>query len=1235
MDVPYDQLAQPTLGYAMFYFYGEGGGEPDFPEIKTYNVQDPEVESNPDPHAPQNPDPYTGIIRLTDGEFENPGTKITPETASSTIESGYLNTSRAVHIVKTYELLRLDGTTQHIGTFVQENCPDTILVQHEPEYKVVEYFSSQAYYPFVAKDESGNPFPLTEQTQWSDLRRMPATDELNTGYNQIPGYPVTEEELGKAQAGKAITDKLDLNMACTCLPEGETDPTKATHYKDNALYVRLQKKEVIPESHTYDYHKNPKVPGEPPAHDDPEHPWDPNNPYADYKVIKVYETELEDGTVITDVIHELLNAPPIYTIEDESRMPGAESPYHLVEWIVADGGDAFPVKGKDWDSTLSGTQEKAKGSAAATVNMLDARYPNNEVHRTLFVRLRSIYMEARYPGEINIEQSQISKAIHTNAKNITNANGVTRWGNYQFIQTIGDFENRWTHRKRGLQTLGHKFTRDHCCNPDHDDCPPDCSSCLGHQCPFYLPPTGTGDNRLTFVFAETSAPDSLELISSHDLLTTKVYGKPVYNVELPEDRLGVKAANNTQTFISDGTYTTSGTLTGTTSDTPNPEGSADYATILWRGFTELHDKPTLAAYKQTDITNRYGESHFTIPKTFLPVSNVSARQRSTEGRIEPLSFTFGVDTAASDLTATATCDPERIEDDDDHGGLKRNTQTAYATGGTMSEYQFDAQVGIQHYAGKPKALAAEPFGSEVSAKTMHVLPGSHGARYFMQGSQKVGFYPYIQMTFMTNELAKIIAEEKNMTSYAADSRYDTYVLSEHESVMLPNDTVEVYWENRKEKTSLLLTSQQWSLHRRATDPSLTDNDGEYWRGTNQVLPGGAIYLVSTPNNSLTTVHLNTFQTVVDGKTRGYLSRSLTGNEYTVEKVAQDHFEFINTAKTVLENTRLVQWVNKDVTDSTAWGHNWSEKSGTVRLRGGDESLSALGLSLKTQTEEKYWLDPVGTAIEYKDKNLMEKTLTQANNTDTATEGDLDIINIKQDTTVYKVFSDTSGNIYLASIHTLSNPTENNDLTLEGLKNLLNTHIDTMKDLNADTREDYGNVQISKILTREQAAKILGENDKTAAVNAFLSQSVALLNTQTHFITNNVLMLTRNAGTDPTADWVTDGKWYNEAFDGMYMVEMKVAMQVGLQLTNQRMSVLDPRLCPVNTGRGDIFTKAFLSQFCINDKSDWNEARSHGTGWIGTFRKGTPQQIEVVLPDFQGMYQSQKFYIPNATVQDLS
>lgn len=79
---------------------------------------------------------------------------------------------------------------------------------------------------------------------------------------------------------------------------------------------------------------------------------------------------------------------------------------------------------------------------------------------------------------------------------------------------------------------------------------------------------------------------------------------------------------------------------------------------------------------------------------------------------------------------------------------------------------------------------------------------------------------------MLNKLKDAEDEEANTDAagYVNDVRKDTYVLSEHESSVLPSDAVVVQWEKGGNDENLLLTSQQWSVHQKAV------SGGQVWNG---------------------------------------------------------------------------------------------------------------------------------------------------------------------------------------------------------------------------------------------------------------------------------------------------------------------------------------------------------------------------------------------------------------------
>lgn len=402
---------------------------------------------------------------------------------------------------------------------------------------------------------------------------------------------------------------------------------------------------------------------------------------------------------------------------------------------------------------------------------------------------------------------------------------------------------------------------------------------------------------------------------------------------------------------------------------------------------------------------------------------------------------------------------------------------------------------------------------------------------------------------------------------------DAYVLSEQLSQIMPNDFAEAAWYNSNESTSLNITSNQWSLHAKAV------NGTDGWQGKNQVLPGGAMYSLDT-GTAPSKVSIITWQTIVADPQRSALASAIGANDYTLASAEGAHTDYVNNAKTVLEGLRVVQWVNGDFKATNAWTNNGK----SVMVSGPNTSLTSLGLSVKSSYDAKYQVSPDGS-------NTSEKV----------NDGDLDIIaDNKSQNMYFKVFSDPAGDIYLAYT----------TVGVSALAGVSGTQI-------AST----SNVEVSKILTKDIPY------DK---VEIMLGNGYAYeIDKRTKLITNFVKSIERNTGKDNNASWVNDGKWYNEAWDGIILVRQANTLTVGFSKPGIRTAVSDPTLAPVNTGMGDLFTKAFLSQFRVASKSDASIAASKPDHYIGTF-KGT----DIFLKDMESMYQSKKFYLPNVNVQDL-
>lgn len=175
-------------------------------------------------------------------------------------------------------------------------------------------------------------------------------------------------------------------------------------------------------------------------------------------------------------------------------------------------------------------------------------------------------------------------------------------------------------------------------------------------------------------------------------------------------------------------------------------------------------------------------------------------------------------------------------------------------------------------------------------------------------------------------------------------------------------------------------------------------------------------------------------------------------------------------------------------------------------------------------------------------------------------------------------------------------------------------------------DTQGNIHMAEV--NSSGAKL---SDKVilnkAQDEAGLSDSLAvMINNRTYVVTKLCDAIERNTGNDPENTWVSDEKWYNEAFNGITVMVSKTKLKVGLYDPSVRTSVSDPKLIPKQTSKGTSFTTAFISQFKTSNKSN-NYTKENV---IGTF-KGK----EIQIKDLDRLFMSNEFYIPDMNVQDLS
>lgn len=1183
-------LTDKTKGYAIhaYYFDYESG----LPKTQTYDVT--EIDPNPDPHPAPNPDPVTGKIPLKETEPKVPGTKPTKENPTPNDE-GYLNTTRNIHIVKVYEKKKLDGNIEHVTTTYRENNPGNIDIVNEPKYKVVGYFTSPQFYDWLDGVQ-----PINEYTPWGafyyneDIPKHLEEDDRE-GFDFCPKYNwVMDESKFDAQTWSSLIDErsgsadpmmatgvargsVQIGVYYNPVEKGKEDLTDAEiaerypagcPYYDNTLYVRLLQVETPPSTHTWDDENYPE--GDPgPAPDpekDPENIKKENPELYNINIVKVYRTkDLNTGSYTHDGTYVRQENPKTIDIEDEPL-------YELTKWFISTDY-INPGFSTTWEQVESGARvTDESGTKPARVNV-------EEPNTTLYVLLEKSERVAPQIKVTNkISESQLTKSISTSYI-LDGAN----WGNYWY-QAYDE----------GAELI---HTGGACACSDDDDGHDHSHGSVSHM----TRADSGGDNK---VWSKWTGLHAIQSIETKSKAQTEVFNSLVLSGGKEGREINLDKYNGNPDVVDDEEHTWKLDKNYT------EETGISYFTTIWRG--PYDPNVTLAKYKEDTIKKTMNASTWSNLSTLFPSGNQPKGERMKDRNkvYKNVLLTLGISekddtliSACNDIAHSCCCCTISPTSD------TVNLVFTDSDGGDGTRIDFKGDFFILAYAGKSKPTASvtvtnmSGFAMAINGKTTKIT--SHFAKL---GRSNFSFYPYIRMSYMetTDGFGKTGWTEPEYKTLrfnlgSADQKdylkqRTTFVLSDKKSTIIPTNAVDVGWFNETQSTNgygLQMTSAQWSVHARATS-------GTDWRQKNQVLPGGALYMLNTKGTE-TTVKAVTYSTLIENDSRKWITLS-DNNEYTVESVVTENSNFIKEFKDCLEYLKIVQWVNKDWSVETPW----STRTGAVKVEKGGESLSELGLNTKANTDAKYLLF-AGTA----------------NNEKGASEGDIDIQKQSYLTTVYKGFTDTEGNVYIAQAQMKLNNTE---LTNEQLKTL----VSVLKDTNgtnkvAGTAADV-TTKITKIGTKNTNTSQIIDSLKNNAQYNYLY----MLDLKTGFITNLLTAVNRNQGDDELNAWVEDEKWYNEAFDGMYLVQQDITYQVGLLYPSKRTSVLDPNLCPAKSSTGDTLTTAFISQFRLNDKSYSEYAKNKDAGFVGTF-----YGIPVIMPDMENMYYTRQFYIPNANVQDLT
>lgn len=414
---------------------------------------------------------------------------------------------------------------------------------------------------------------------------------------------------------------------------------------------------------------------------------------------------------------------------------------------------------------------------------------------------------------------------------------------------------------------------------------------------------------------------------------------------------------------------------------------------------------------------------------------------------------------------------------------------------------------------------------------------------------------------------KMIASGANVKLYPyIRMKYDTlvttdktaYVMGQYVRELYPNDYAEISF-NKKSEPNVGLFSAQWSTHAQAL------KDASEWSGSTTgeglVLPGGVQHSLTMKKDDRQKMQVTTYQSIIEGAGETQIKKNgfSVPDELTRKTAEKEHDKYVETVIDTLNKTSMALYVDKN--------RNHKDADNGLKVTAGSDisSLENTNQSnAKASTNKKYYL-------------------RKYNDTTTGTKGTLET---KYDpstktTETYTFFTMTDGTIWMSK-----NNTEPKEADLD------------------------------------KCIKVCEQNSKT-----IIDTKAKELNDRTYVVDKLRKSLEYKTGKDKTANkkeynnWAKDGKWYNEAFDGITIIVQKSVIEVGFGTDREKSSILDPKLIPLNKGKHDLFTNYHVGQYYVDVDAE-NEK-------IGTF-KGA----KVASGDLKYLFYTKAFLIPNVTSQDL-
>lgn len=404
-----------------------------------------------------------------------------------------------------------------------------------------------------------------------------------------------------------------------------------------------------------------------------------------------------------------------------------------------------------------------------------------------------------------------------------------------------------------------------------------------------------------------------------------------------------------------------------------------------------------------------------------------------------------------------------------------------------------------------------------------------------------------------------------------------YIQMRYDTLAIKNNKAFVLGQYQRSITPNDYAEIEWT-ERGPNNPNLTIFSSQWSthatatrdKGSENVLPGGArIGLLIKPADRQEVI-ARTFQCIIEGT--GETQVINTGGSYgslTRDNAIAEHQGFVGTVMYALEETNVQQYTDKNGGASTAFNG--------IKVDPGSD-VSSLGIKAENNgqlvknasTEDKYYFRDEGAS-------------TGTN------EGDLDVEELGTETHTYTFFTNTKGELRMTTDQTIISSDGDGELVLS-------------------KGQDPSSV----------SGKAKEIDDRTYVVRK-LAQAVE----------SNTGADTGNGGGYYKVDepsWAPDGTWYNEAFDGITVIEQTTKLNVGYINPPQRESIFDPKIIPKSESQSNILSGVyFINQYKTKDYS-----QAYGS----TYTIGTFKDKNVIMDKLDMLFFSRPFWTTNITTQDL-